>query len=159
MARPAKEKRQTDQRTESAESAGLSYCHKTSLPPLFPPLFFVCCRTRSLHSQRRRDGRAEHEGAICHSAPAPARVLRASCSPLTRLSCHVHWLTGKVTSGDKRPKLGSVSSPVFPHHAVCARVHLDLGALRPSFDQKNKKYLAGFISQSKFSLQKELPFN
>ena len=41
----------------------------------------------------------------------PARVLRARHSPLTRLGCHVRWVTGKVTSGDKRPQLESVSNP------------------------------------------------
>lgn len=157
--RRAKEKRQTDQWTASAESAGLSYCHRTSLPPLFPPLFFVCSKARSPLSQRRCDGRTEHEGAICHSAPAPARVLRARRSPLTRLSCHVRWLTGKVTSGDKRPQLGSVSNPAFLTMHVCTRASRSICVLSRTRQKEMKKNLAGFISHSKGSLQRELPFN
>lgn len=88
--------------------------------------------------QCRQDGGTEHEGAICHSAPAPSRVLRAHRSPLTRLSCHVRWLTGKVTSGDKRPQLGSVSNPAFLTMHVCTRAPRSV-CVPPGARQKDQK--------------------
>lgn len=93
-------------------SGGFWYCHKTSLPPSFrhSSLSIAVLALLPVPSWW-----PEHEGAICHSVLIPARVLRARHSPLTRLGCHVRWLTGKVTSGDKRPQLESVSNPpLFP---------------------------------------------
>lgn len=115
-------RRRSDRQTSGQRLQSLLGFH-TVTRHLFRPSFrhYSLSAARSLLSQRRRDGRPEHEGAICHSAPAPARVLRARRSPLTRLSCHVRWLTGKVTSGDKRPQLGSVSNPAFLTMHVCTR--------------------------------------
>lgn len=89
-------------------SGGFWYCHKTSLPSSFRHSSLSIALPAPLPVP---SWWPEHEGAICHSALIPARVLRARHSPLTRLGCHVRWLTGKVTSGDKRPQLESVSTP------------------------------------------------
>lgn len=88
-------------------SGGFWYCQKTSLPSPF------CNSSLSIALLTPLPVPSwwpEHEGAICHTVLIPARVLRARHSPLTRLGCHVCWLTGKVTSGDKRPQLESVTN-------------------------------------------------
>lgn len=79
---------------------------------LFPPFFFVRV-LYSLLSRSHHDGLSMKEPSVS-SVLLPARVLGARHSPLTRLGCHVRWLTGKVTSGDKRPQLESVRTPPPP---------------------------------------------
>lgn len=104
MANPVKKSWQTDW---GRMSGGFWYCQKTSLPSPF------CNSSLSIALLTPLPVTSwwpEHEGAICHTVLIPARVLRARHSPLTRLGCHVCWLTGKVTSGDKRPQLESVTN-------------------------------------------------
>lgn len=115
-------------------SGGFWYCQKTSLPSPF------CNSSLSIALLTPLPVPSwwpEHEGAICHTVLIPARVLRARHSPLTRLGCHVCWLTGKVTSGDKRPQLESVTnlpslllfpllSDFYTYEHACRRIHESL---------------------------------
>lgn len=70
---------------------------------------------------------------------SPARVLRARHSPLTRLGCHVRWLTGKVTSGDKRPQLESVGDrPPPPYFPLSYSLPTHVCTQNPSHKNKSK---------------------